>query len=122
MILLASSLLNTIASKITKTKCYPYEISAKGLKPNTVYNIKLNGTDVGSFTKPYGKDLGEQLLSTQNGTIHALVLINIDYATPIAAGQTVNQVLMNKTSVLTLVDPAGRSTSMYIPILQRVTG
>ena len=122
MILLANSLLTTQTSVITKTRCFPIEIAAKGLYPITVYNVVLDGINVNAFIKPYGKNLGAPLISDSKGQIKALLLFNIDYNENFLTNNNVNQSVLNRNKVLEFIDPNGNSSITYMPILQKPTG
>ncbi|SRR6266571_3026348 len=121
MVLLANTLLTTQASKVVKHRCFPIEIVAKGLYPTTNYNVFFDGTNVNAFIKPYGKNLGSQIVSDTKGQIKALFLMNINYNENYITNTPPSAISINRNRVLTFVDPNGNATTTYIPTLQKPT-
>jgi len=121
MVLLANTLLTTQASKVVKHRCFPIEIAAKGLAPKTNYNVFFDGTNVNAFVKPYGKNLGAQLVSDVKGQVKALFLLNINYNENYITNTQPKARSISRNRVLNLVDPNGNVTTSYIPTLQKPT-
>ena len=61
--------LTTEGYNVVRTQNHFYEMVARGLLPNTKHNIYFDGEDIGAITKQYGKDFGEDLVSTSNGIL-----------------------------------------------------
>jgi hypothetical protein len=121
MVLLANTLLTTQSSKVVKHRCFPIEIAAKGLAPKTNYNAFFDGVNVNAFIKPYGKNLGTQIISDAKGQIKALFLMNINYNENFITNTQTTAKSITRNRVLTLVDPNGNATTSYIPTLQKPT-
>jgi len=89
-----------------------FNLSATGLKPNTIHTFTFNGTDVSSMCQPTGWDLGGQLITNANGAISFTYFYNsgISTGTNVTATQSlINNLIGNKIGLLSSAD--GTSTA-----------
>jgi len=116
-----ASALSTPTQQVSRTKYFAIEVSANGLKPNTNYNVLYNGTNVDSFCKPFGGNLGAQLISTAKGSILFMFMMAIPYNQVYLVNNinnpNANNIVMAQSSItLQLEDPSGTLITTYIPI------
>jgi len=89
-----------------------FNLSATGLKPNTIHTFTFNGTDVSSMCQPTGGVLGGQLITDASGTISFIYFYNsgISTGTNVTATQSlINNLIGNKVGLLSSAD--GTSTA-----------
>lgn len=68
---------------------------AWGMKPNTKYDIFVNDVDYGWATKPWGKNLGDQIVSDSNGKAVFFILTEI----PFEASYAYDRVIADNNTV-----------------------
>jgi hypothetical protein len=54
-------------------------INVHGMRPLTEYNIMLNDIDYGWATRPWGKNLGDPIVSDRNGKVTVFILHEIPF-------------------------------------------
>jgi len=89
-----------------------FNLSATGLKPNTIHTFTFNGTNVSSMCQPTGGVLGGQLITDANGAISFTYFYNsgISTGTNVTATQSlINNLIGNKIGLLSSAD--GTSTA-----------
>lgn len=116
-----SNSLTTPIKGVTRVKYFPLEITSLGLLPSTNYSVYYNGTLVNSFCKPFGGNLGQQLISNSNGQLLFLFLMAIPYNQTYLVNNnqstSANGVTLSTTNAsLQLKDPNGNVTTTYLPI------
>lgn len=118
---ISPSQLTTQVRVLAKTKYFPLEIQGVGLKPITIYDAYFDGIKVNAFCKPYGKNLGDPMISDDAGKLkiqfHMAIQYNQKYLTaPANASDSSN--IFNHHKTFQLTDPSsGKSSLYYIPIL-----
>ena len=112
-----SSVLTTLATKISRTKYFPFEVYAINLLPSSNYDVYYNGTLVNAFCKGYGIDLGSQLVSDKYGKILFMYLMAIPYNQTYLINNAPNVAgtISKPTATLELQAPNGLKSIVYIP-------
>ena len=129
--------LTTNALNVNRTQNHFYELTARGLRPNTKVAINIDGVDHGYATKQRGKDFGADLISDENGILQYGVLYEVAYARDmnfeLPQGQTLsfqdsvnnsgdtgsrqsNRIIVNN-KIIELISPDGQSYSQFIRAL-----
>lgn len=118
---ISNTLLTTATKKVTKTKCFPVELYCTNMKPDTKYDFYCDGVLMNAFCKPFGKNLGDQIISDPNGKVQVLFLFNIEYNENFIINKVVEDGLLTKSRVLEFVSPSGGSSKTYMPVIMNPT-
>lgn len=113
--------LSSQTKQVQRTKYFSIMVKANGLKPSTQYSAIYNGVVVNQFCKPYGGNLGQQLVSTDSGTIQFKYMMAVPYnqtylVNNVSGNLEQNTTLSTSTATMQLQDPSGVSITTYIPI------
>jgi hypothetical protein len=119
--LVSGGLLTTPASKVVKTKCYPMEIFGTGLSPNTKYDLHYDGINMNAFCKPYGKNLGDQIMSDEQGQCKVLFLMNIEYNLSYITNTKTDNTIINRKKIIELINPNGGTSTSTVNIISKPT-
>lgn len=118
---LSSELLTTRTNKISRKKCFVIDLYFVSMLSNTKYDVFLDGINVNAFCKPFGKNLGDSLISSSTGIISANLLMDIEYDNNYASLNAGDNVMINKSKLLEVVSPSGVRTGFEIPIILKPT-
>lgn len=113
--------LTTSTNKINKVRCFPIELHCVNMKPLTKYNFYFNGTLMNAFCKPFGKNLGADIIADANGRLTILFLMNISYNDRYVVTQTDDLSYYTKNNVFEFIDPSGISSKSYLPTIMKPT-
>ena len=117
-------------SDTARSKAFNVPIECMGLKPNTKYNFFLDGVDYSWAAKPWGKNLGEDLVSDNEGKLSFYFLYDFQYegnyafdnlpATPVTGTQYNqqgnDQFYYYSTQRFVELKGAGSYVSAYFPL------
>lgn len=117
---LDASLLTSPTQNIVKTKYFPVEISCSSMLPSTTYSVYYDGILVNSFCKPFGKNLGDPIISDATGKLklqfHMAIQYNQKYL--IAPGtSTKSSNILQQNKILQFVSVNGASFLVHIPLV-----
>lgn len=74
--------MSTLATDTSRTTVKAIKLSFGGLRPNTKHKMYLDGVDYTWACKGFGQNLGEDILSDENGQVNVTVLYEIPYSFP----------------------------------------
>jgi hypothetical protein len=132
----SSDVFNDTASDTTRSKTFNIPISCAGLKPATKYVFYLDGVVYGWATKPFGKKLGDDLISGDDGTLRFTFLYDFQFKASYAfdnlpttpsGGSQYNQntidtpFYMTTQRFLELKGTGGAYASTYFPLRTLIT-
>jgi len=120
MVTQTSDALTTPTSQITKTRYFSIEITCAGMVPQTQYNAYVDGVLVNAFCKPFGGNLGDPLIAGTNGQLVLQYLMGVPYNQKYVTTPTSTTDLINKPLMITFVDPKGRASTTYLPVILKV--
>jgi len=101
---------------LDRVKFIPVEISCLNMTPNTKYDVWLEGVLYNDKVKPFGKNLGDSIVSDSAGKVLFQLLLTVPYNEKYISG-SVDSGIINKNKVLELKDPAGNVSKTYIPMV-----
>lgn len=99
-----------------RIKFFPLEISCLNMIPGTKYDVYLEGILYNDRVKPYGKNLGDSVVSDNMGRVIFQLMLHIPYNEKYITNNMESGVI-NKNKVIELIDPAGRISKTYIPMV-----
>lgn len=110
--------INTQANSIQRIRYFPVELYCANMMPNTKYNVFMDGQQVNDFCKPFGGTLGDDIIADNNGRITVQLMLGIAYNQSFLVNQTVDETgLVSTAKTVTFVDPHGRESVTYLPIV-----
>lgn len=118
---LDANALTTSAKSIKKVRCFPIELSCSDMTINTQYDVYMDGIKINAFCKPYGKNLGDPIISDMNGKAMVLLLLDIQYDANYLTAQNTNNGYYTQSKIIEFRDPTGRSSRIQLPINLKVT-
>lgn len=123
--IISSAQLTTPATKLGRTKYHPVELYCTNMIPGTQYNAYYDGVLVNAFCKPFGGNLGDNLLSSAQGKLTILFLMSISYnpkylVVPTNTNNS-NSNIYVQNKQFQLIDAFGRSSITYIPTVLKAT-
>jgi hypothetical protein len=107
--------------RIRKTRCFPIELSCSDMPINTQYDVYMDGVKINAFCKPYGKNLGGDIISDANGKIMVLLLLDIPYDANYLTTQNTTEGYYTQAKIIEFRDPSGKSSKLQLPINLKVT-
>lgn len=75
----SSDVYNDKTSDTARSKAFNIPVSCAGLKPGTKYQFYLDGVEFGWAVKPFGKKLGDDLVSDDNGVLQFNFLYDFQF-------------------------------------------
>jgi hypothetical protein len=75
----SAEVFNDTTSDTVRSKAFNIPVQWKGLKPSTKYKFYLDGVELGFAVKPFGKKLGDDLISGADGTLSFSVLYDFQF-------------------------------------------
>ena len=118
---ITEDVLTTSTTKVLKTRYFSIELQCVSMVPNTQYDIYVEGVLMNAFCKPYGKNLGDPLISGPDGRLLVQYLMSIPYNQQYLTIKADVSGYMAKSQMIEFRDPSGRSSVTYIPIRMKVT-
>ena len=116
-----SNQLTTQATSIQRVKYFPVELFCTNMMPNSPYDIYVDDVLVNDFCKPYGGNLGDDLISDANGKLRIQWMFSINYNQNYLSNQNNSTGVVNSTKTIRFVDPHGRESLTYMPILMKAS-
>lgn len=113
--------LTTTTKRISKVRCFPMELSCADMPINTQYDVYMDGVKINAFVKPYGKNLGDPIISDANGKIVVLLLLDIPYDANYLTAQKTVEGYYTQAKIIEFRDPSGRASKLQLPINLKVT-
>lgn len=132
----SADVFNDKSSDTARSKTFNVPISCAGLKPATKFTFFLDGVEFGWAVKPFGKKLGDDLISADDGTLQFSFLYDFQFegnyafdnlpTTP-SSGSQYNQNTVDTPYYFTtqrfieLKGTAGAYASAYFPLRLLIT-
>ena len=76
--------ITSVSNDTFRTNSHCYKFTYSGLRPNTKHKMYLDGSDYTWACRGFGQNLGEDLLSNNNGQLTVYVLYEIPFSKPAA--------------------------------------
>ncbi len=74
--------ISTLASDTQRAGAMCYRMTFKGLRPNTKHKMYLENVDFSWACRTYGKNIGEDMISDENGDLIVFVYYEIPFVKP----------------------------------------
>jgi len=113
--------LTTPAVKVLKSRYFSVELKCVNMRPSTTYQFFVDGIDMSAFVKPYGKNLGDPIISQGDGTLIVQYHMSIPFSQNYLTNKVDEAGYIQQTKQLEFRDPAGRSSSTYLPVGLKIT-
>lgn len=113
--------LSTVTKKITKVRYFSVELSCMGMIPETNYDFFVDGVNMNSFCRPFGKNLGDPIIAGKDGKVLIQYHMSIPYDQQYLTTKIDEGGYMAKSKLFELRDPNGNSSVTYYPIRLKVT-
>jgi hypothetical protein len=118
---ITNSTLTTPAQKVQKVRYFAIELLCASMIPNTQYSFYVDGVLMNDFCRPFGKNLGDPMISGSDGKLLVQYHMSIPYNQQYLTTKVDESGYMSKTKLFEFRDPNGNSSQTYFPVRLKVT-